>query len=195
MEQIVARERILNVAQDLFARNDFKKVTFREIAKHARIAFTLITYHFGTKERLYDAVIETLGAEIDADLAVMRASKSSPADRLREFAVLIYQFACKYPAISMVYLNDQAQPSAQNETMRKLSVAGIKCLQDTLQEGIQTGVFKKIKSVENARIQFAAILYYFFMRDQKINSLPSFTADYKEYLDQAMDIFLNGLIK
>ena len=95
----------------------------------------------------------------------------------------------------MVYLNDQAQPSAQNETMRKLSVAGIKFLQDTLQEGIQTGVFKKIKSVENARIQFAAILYYFFKRDQKINSLPSFTADYKEYLDQAMDILLNGLIK
>ncbi|MFA6074494.1 MAG: TetR/AcrR family transcriptional regulator [Negativicutes bacterium] len=195
MEQIVARERILNVAQDLFARNDFKKVTFREIAKHARIAFTLITYHFGTKERLYDAVIETLGAEIDADLRVMRASKSNPADRLREFAVLIYQFACKYPAISMVYLNDQAQPSAQNETMRKLSTAGIKFLHDTIQEGIKTGAFKKVSSIENARIQYAAILYYFFMRDQKVNSLPSFTADYKKYLDQAMDIFLNGLAK
>ncbi|MEI6286722.1 MAG: TetR/AcrR family transcriptional regulator [Bacillota bacterium] len=195
MEQIVARERILNVAQDLFARNDFKKVTFREIAKHARIAFTLITYHFGTKERLFDAVIETLGAEIDADLRVMSESKSNPADRLREFALLIYQFACKYPAISMVYLNEQALPSAQNETMQKLSATGINFLQATIQEGIKTGVFKKIKSVENARIQYAAILYYFFMRDQKINSLPSFTADYKKYLDQSMEIFLNGLIK
>lgn len=195
MEQIVARERILNVAQDLFAHNDFKKVTFREIAKHARIAFTLITYHFGTKERLYDAVIESLSAEIDADLKAMLASKSSPANRLREFAELIYKFACKYPAISMVYLNDQALPSSQNETMRKLSSAGIKFLRDTINEGMKDGSFKRIESVENAHIHFAAILYYFFLRDHKINSLPSFTADYKKYLDQSVNIFLDGLAK
>ena len=195
MEQVVARDRILNVAQELFARNDFKKVTFREIAKHARIAFTLITYHFGTKEKLYDAVIESLSAEIAMDIEKMRASTSSPAEKMREFAGLIYKFACKYPAISMVYLNEQALPSSQNETMRKLSNAGVQFIEDTLIAGIASGTFKKIASVENARIQYAALLYYFFLRDQRINELPSFTHDYKIYLEQAMDLFLYGLSK
>lgn len=52
-----ARTTILDAAEELFAQSGFDGVPVREVAKHADVALSLVTYHFPSKDQLIDAVI------------------------------------------------------------------------------------------------------------------------------------------
>jgi len=51
------RERILNSARELFARNGIGKTSIRAVAKAAGVDSALVHHYFGTKERLFAAAI------------------------------------------------------------------------------------------------------------------------------------------
>lgn len=55
-----SKKRILEAATKLFARNGFNGVSIREICKEADINICMISYYFGGKKELYQAIIEDL---------------------------------------------------------------------------------------------------------------------------------------
>lgn len=55
--KIDKREEILDVAEKLFSEQGFEAVTVREISKAAEINIAMISYYFGSKEKLYEEVI------------------------------------------------------------------------------------------------------------------------------------------
>jgi AcrR family transcriptional regulator len=59
MEEIKSdkREDILDVAERLFAEQGFEAVSVREISKAADINIAMVSYYFGSKEKLYEDVI------------------------------------------------------------------------------------------------------------------------------------------
>lgn len=50
------RERILTVAERLFARHGFNGVSMRDLAAAAKVPLALVSYHFGPKKALYRAI-------------------------------------------------------------------------------------------------------------------------------------------
>ncbi len=54
------RDRILTVARALFAQHGYRGASVRAITKEAGANLGAVTYHFGTKDALYDAVIDSL---------------------------------------------------------------------------------------------------------------------------------------
>lgn len=52
------REDILDVAERLFAEQGFEAVSIREISKEADINIAMVSYYFGSKEKLYEEVID-----------------------------------------------------------------------------------------------------------------------------------------
>lgn len=55
-----AKERIITAATKLFAHKNFEAVSIREICKEAEINISMISYYFGGKQELYNAIIENL---------------------------------------------------------------------------------------------------------------------------------------
>lgn len=55
-----SKQRILEAATKLFARNGFNGISIREICKEADINICMISYYFGGKKELYQAIIEDL---------------------------------------------------------------------------------------------------------------------------------------
>jgi AcrR family transcriptional regulator len=51
------RERILNVAEELFARNGYDGTSVRDVAAAAQLQTAAIGYHYPSKEELFDTVI------------------------------------------------------------------------------------------------------------------------------------------
>ncbi len=58
------RERILDVAEEVFAENGFAPTSLRNIAKRASVNPALIAYYFGSKEQLFEEVFKRRGTLI-----------------------------------------------------------------------------------------------------------------------------------
>ena len=54
----ITKEKILDAAETLFADRGFDAVSLRDITDKADVTLALASYHFGTKEKLYEAVVE-----------------------------------------------------------------------------------------------------------------------------------------
>jgi AcrR family transcriptional regulator len=55
---VVAADRILDAAEDLFSKRGYDGVTMREVAELANVDSALAHYYFSTKQGLFDAVLE-----------------------------------------------------------------------------------------------------------------------------------------
>ncbi len=55
-----SKQKILSAATKLFAHKGFDAVSVREICKEANANLCLISYHFGGKQELYNAIIDDL---------------------------------------------------------------------------------------------------------------------------------------
>lgn len=58
MSQPDTKQRILNAAEHLFARDGYHATSLRTITAAARVNLAAVNYHFGSKESLLEAVIE-----------------------------------------------------------------------------------------------------------------------------------------
>lgn len=72
------RERILNSARELFARNGFDKTSIRAIATAAGVDSALVHHYFGNKQQLFAAAVHI---PIDP-MAVLGPLRETPLDQL-----------------------------------------------------------------------------------------------------------------
>ncbi len=56
-EQADTKERILDAAEYLFARNGYRGTSLREITGRAEVNLAAVNYHFGSKKTLVEEVI------------------------------------------------------------------------------------------------------------------------------------------
>ena len=82
---IETRKGILEAALIEFAERGFDGASTRRIGERAGLEYTLITYHYRTKEALWKAVAEYAFEQIESlwDAAVPGDSEMCPADRVR----------------------------------------------------------------------------------------------------------------
>jgi len=64
----------MDAAADLFASQSVEGVSIRSINAHAGLAAAAVHYHFGSKERLLDAVLEREGRTVRAEIAELADS-------------------------------------------------------------------------------------------------------------------------
>jgi AcrR family transcriptional regulator len=80
------RARILDAAEELFSMRGYYGVSLRDITLHAKVENALASYHFGTKDKLFVAVIERRAEEHRTDLlasfdrAIAAASPAQPSN-------------------------------------------------------------------------------------------------------------------
>ena len=98
-----SKKRILDTAMKLFAKRGFDGVSVREICKIANVNLCMISYHFGGKKELYQAIIDNLIQNqmkyaktfVDFDMDLSKKSKKELVDFLHFFIdkLIDYMFA------------------------------------------------------------------------------------------------------
>lgn len=86
--QAETRQRLLEAAGEVFAEKGFRSATTREICTKARANVAAINYHFGDKERLYEAVVRYAHRHAAERYPLGGDSEpkgASPSGRLRAF--------------------------------------------------------------------------------------------------------------
>lgn len=108
---IETKQAILGAALQEFARKGFDAASIRDIADRLGIQHPLITYHYKTKEVLWQAVAEQIVSEVkeDMDSQTSGLENVKPLDRVRaEFRALLH-IQHKYPDFHYFMLNESRE--------------------------------------------------------------------------------------
>lgn len=103
-----ARDRLIEAARQLFARDGFEGASVRDITARAHANLGAITYHFGTKEALYHAVIERFALPLADDIAAICAEPTAPLDRLARGVRAFLEHIWRHPEMPRLILRELA---------------------------------------------------------------------------------------
>jgi AcrR family transcriptional regulator len=108
MKQRDPRERLIEAARQLFARDGFDAASVRDITARARVNLGAITYHFGTKEALYHAVIERFATPIADQIEAISVETGPPLERLAKAVRAFMDHIWRHPEMPRLILRELA---------------------------------------------------------------------------------------
>lgn len=104
----LVRKRILSAALTLFAARGFEGASLQQVATKAKVSLPLIIYHFKSKIKLWQAVIEHAVIEFDSliDTATRNNPNASATDRLHDVIETTVRVSMKFPEFRRILANE-----------------------------------------------------------------------------------------
>jgi TetR/AcrR family transcriptional regulator len=100
------REALLEAGAELFAGRGFEGARVERIARRAGVNTAMISYHFGGKRGLYDAILEATFDPAVARLEALAASVQPAPRRLAAFIDLFVEVASRRPHLPAMLLRE-----------------------------------------------------------------------------------------
>ncbi|MEY2452821.1 MAG: hypothetical protein QOD92_2395 [Acidimicrobiaceae bacterium] len=97
------RAALLAAARELFAADGFAATGREQIAERAGVSRGALYHHFGSKEKLFRAVVEELEVEIGEQVMIAASQSDDAAEELR-LGCMAFLDACLDPAVRRVVL-------------------------------------------------------------------------------------------
>ncbi|SDS25865.1 DNA-binding transcriptional regulator, AcrR family [Gillisia sp. Hel1_33_143] len=136
---------IITEAEKLFAENGFAGTSVRQIAKEAGVNVAMISYYFGSKERLLEAMLIYRSADFRMELDTVLSIENSTLEKVDEVVALIirrvHHNRRMYKIIHFEYSNDTRKIDFKNYINQKLS--NYKVIEEFVIKGQKEGVFSK----------------------------------------------------
>ena len=147
MAELATRDRVLEVARDLFATKGFANASIGELCRQAGVSPPTLYYHFGSKDGLFEAVVEEALSleEFHGLLREAVAASSGPRARLRAY---VLTYLTRFPTQFLnpgLHLQHSTELSGASLLRVQAGVANIYQLaRELLQEGIERGDFREL---------------------------------------------------
>jgi AcrR family transcriptional regulator len=149
------QERIVRAALEAFATHGFDGASTRQIAALAGENQGLITYHFSTKEKLWQAAVDSIFSEFRRELEERMAvlMDADTRTQLRLLLIFFVRYAARRPEQMRLMVQEGKADSAR---MRWLVDRHVR---DPF------GIFGSIigKAIEEGIVPEASIVHYFYM--------------------------------
>jgi AcrR family transcriptional regulator len=140
------RARILQAAIDEFAARGFKGASMDAIAARTHTTRALINYYFGSKEKLYIAVLERAYAEIREAEGELNLENLDPMDAVRRIVEFTYHYYIEHEGfVRLVVAENQARGRhlRKSKAMRTLNRPIIDRLSGVIARGQEQGLFRR----------------------------------------------------
>ena len=135
---------IINITEKLFAEKGFDGTSIREIAKTAGINVAMVSYYFGSKERLLDAVIINRVSGFRMILENLQLENITPIEKIKKFVALyinkFYQNKDIYQIIHFEIVNQKR--SSDFPEFNEIKKKNLLLLESIIAEGQKNDVFK-----------------------------------------------------
>lgn len=139
------RAHILDVAEYLFAHQGFEAVSIREISKAADINIAMVSYYFGSKEKLYEAVVTR--KLISSELILHHIERyNCSKDKLFVIVDLLTDKFFEHRNMQTIIFREMAmeQRTAMAELIANQLHQNFTIINDVIQKGIKQKEFKKV---------------------------------------------------
>jgi AcrR family transcriptional regulator len=182
------RERILDSAQLLFNRFGYRKTSLTDIANEAGVGKATLYHYVKGKEDIFHGLFQREFEAYRQELLQLLREISSPQEKLRAFAETTVNHHRNLAAQSPLSLEERMEqfPNPHVAIFRIRSVE-IETLSEVLEEGMESGVFRKMEVSTVAALLFGAfkgLLAELNQNPQSGNTLA----------DQFLDVLFKGLL-
>lgn len=156
-------ENILFAAEKLFAEKGFEGTSTREIAKAAQVNISMISYYFGSKEKLYEKLMEyrmNEGQFFSKDII-----ERTDINEWEKVEKIVDQFAGKVRHNKCFYrIMQREQLYTQNpqivEFLKQTKIGFITMYSKILESGLKRGIFTKNPPIYLLHATVSGTLFY-----------------------------------
>ncbi len=173
---ISKEENILFAAEKLFAEKGFEGTSTREIAKAANVNISMISYYFGSKEKLYEKLVEYRMKE--GQFFSNEILERTDMNEWEKIVKMVDQFSDRIKNHKCFYrIMQREQLHAENpqilEFLKQTKIGFIAMYSQLLERGLKNGTFTKNPPIYLLHSTVSGTLFY------ALNAKPM----YKEFLN------------
>ncbi|MEL1241544.1 TetR/AcrR family transcriptional regulator [Flavobacterium flavipallidum] len=136
---------ILLIAEELFAENGFEKTSIRTIAKAAEINIAMVSYYFGSKEKLLEALIVYRTSELKVQIENLSVEDLDPIEKIDKLIDLyVNRIRCNrgiYRILHFEFSSEELEDKLK--VLNEVKDRNLKSLEVIIKEGQQKGFFRK----------------------------------------------------
>ena len=187
------REKLIEVARQLFANKGIENTTMNDIANASDKGRRTIYTYFKNKKEIYNAVIERESEHLVSRLREIVTLNISPVEKLRRFLEIRFDLikdssSAQNDPLKRFFMRDVKR----GERIRKLALEKERVLlSEILKEGISQGFFdsQQCEKFDPVRIMVIQGIDFSYLRDNFIE----IGVDESKFLNEIIEFILNSL--
>jgi TetR/AcrR family transcriptional regulator len=163
-----SRDKILDVAEVLFARRGFAGVGMREVADAVGLRKSSLFHHFRSKSQLYFEVLGRVLERIQQRLAPVVALRADPVEKLDRWIDAAVDALAEHPPAARLLLRGlfededfPDEPLPEAEACDRVLGETLQDIDGLLREGVERGVFRPVSTAHTVQTLIGAIVYHF----------------------------------
>ena len=133
---------LIAAARSLFSQHGYDGTSVRAITEQAGTNLGAITYHFGSKEALYEAVHASANEAVDRELMAAAQAPGSPLDRIGGFVRALFGVFADQPDYPQLIMHELARSRPLPEELRQALERRIGALASVIREGQEDGTIR-----------------------------------------------------
>lgn len=193
---------IMEAAERLFADRGFAGTSVRDIAEAAGVNLAMISYYFGSKEKMMEAVFQHRGQHMKMQLqSILVNSNMAPIQKVErlidEYIDRIFQKQCFHKVMIREQMMDNTGPIA--EQIAQLKQTNQTLFKQIIQEGQKKGDFKKgidipflMMTLVGTAGQLITTQHYY----REANNLQSLSGEeFEKHIKKKLSAYLKTLFK
>lgn len=130
---------LIDAALEIFAEKGYDGASVRAITARARANLGAITYHFGSKDKLYEAAFVSVAKPFREHLKTAIAQDEPPLDRIESLVRAWYCYLSEHPSFSRVLLQHLASARPMPEAGRRVMRANLDLIASVIAAGQRDG--------------------------------------------------------
>ena len=163
-----SRDKILDVAEALFARRGYAGVGLRQVAEAAGLVKSSLFHHFRGKAQLYAEVLARVLVRIRERLDPVLESGTDPERKLDRWVDALIDALAEHPTTARLLLRGlveeddfRADSGPEAEEVEEIIAAILGGIQRLLQEGVDTGAFREVSVPHTVQTLIGSTVYHF----------------------------------
>ena len=173
-DSVMTRQRILAAATQEFASKGFEGARVDEIARRSGANKNMIYHYYGSKDGLFQAVLEEMYGTIRAHQTDTKLSNLSPVEAARLLVENMFDVFCKFPAFISLLQSENLAKARHVRRSRKIAALYnpfAVMLRGLLRRGSREGVFRASLDPIDLYVSIASLAAYHISNRYTLSAL------------------------
>lgn len=157
------RDALLAAGTQLFGERGYDGVPVRAIARTAGVNTAMISYHFGGKRKLYQAIVGATFAEIVSEIERLAGSSKPAPDALRELIAIVGDIATRrHPYFCTMMLREVLTGGKRlDSAVVAQPVRILAAVQRIVERGVREGAFRPVDPLLTHLSLVGSLVFFF----------------------------------